>query len=90
MLHIPILNEYQFSGWMIWFKYCIKVWYFVRILMSSMVGLQSLRLDRHLKGEFMFFLIHELDVPQLGESKLMGPKKSLYVKFFTTAFFGRT
>ena len=40
-----------------------------------------------LKGEFTFF-IRELDVHPLGESNLMGPKKSLEVKFFTVAFFG--
>ena len=45
--------------------------------------------SRHLlKGEFTFFLIRELDVPPLGESNLMGPKKSVEVKFFTVAFFG--
>ena len=41
-----------------------------------------------LKGEFTFFFIRELDVPPLGESNLMGPKKSVEVKFFTVAFFG--
>ena len=40
-----------------------------------------------LKGEFTFFLIRELDVPPLGESNLMGPKKSVEVKFFTVAFY---
>ena len=40
------------------------------------------------KGEFTFFFIRELDVPPLGESNLMGPKKSVEVKFFTVAFFG--
>ena len=40
-----------------------------------------------LKGEFTFF-IRELDVPPLGESNLMGPKKSVEEKFFTVAFFG--
>ena len=33
-----------------------------------------------LKGEFTFFLF-ELNVPPLGESNLMGPKKSVKVKF---------
>ena len=41
-----------------------------------------------LKGEFTFFIIRELDVLPLGESNLMGPKKSVEVKFFTVAFFG--
>ena len=41
----------------------------------------------NLKGEFIFF-IRELDVPPLGESNLMGPKKSVEVKFFMVAFFG--
>ena len=41
-----------------------------------------------LKGEFNFSFIRELDVPPLGESNLMGPKKSVEVKFFTIAFFG--
>ena len=40
-----------------------------------------------LKGEFAFFFIRELDVPPIGESNLMGPKKSVEVKFFTAAFF---
>ena len=34
------------------------------------------------------FFIREMDVPPLGESNLMGPKKSVEVKFFTVAFFG--
>ena len=41
-----------------------------------------------LKGEFTFFFIREMDVPPLGESNLMGPKKYVEVKFFTVAFFG--
>ena len=41
-----------------------------------------------LKGEFTFFFIREMDVPPLGESNWMGPKKSVEVKFFTVAFFG--
>ena len=36
----------------------------------------------------MFFFIQELDVPPLGESNLIGPKKSVEVKFFMVAFFG--
>ena len=40
-----------------------------------------------LKGEFTFF-IRELDVPPLGESNLIVPKKSVEVKFFKVAFFG--
>ena len=44
-----------------------------------------------LKGEFtFFFFIRELDVAPLGESNLMGPKKSIEVKFFMVAFFGCT
>ena len=41
-----------------------------------------------LKGRIQVFFIRELDVPPLGESNLMGPKKSVEVKFFTVAFFG--
>ena len=41
----------------------------------------------YLKGEFTFFFIRELDVPPLGESNLMGPKKSVELKFFTVAYF---
>ena len=40
------------------------------------------------KGRVHIFFIRELDVPPLGESNLMGPKKSDEVKFFTVAFFG--
>ena len=36
----------------------------------------------------VFFFIRELEVPPLGESNLMGPKKSVEVKFFTVTFFG--
>ena len=36
----------------------------------------------------MFFVfIRELDVPQLGESNLKGPRNFVEVKFFTRAFF---
>ena len=41
-----------------------------------------------LKGRVHIFFIRELDVPPLGESNLMSPKKSVEVKFFTVAFFG--
>ena len=45
---------------------------------------------RSLKEELtIFFFFRELDVPQLGESNLMDPKKSVEVKFFARAFFGR-
>ena len=40
------------------------------------------------KGRVHIFFIRELDVPPLGESNLMGPKKSVEVKFFKVAFFG--
>ena len=42
-----------------------------------------------LKGRVHIFFIRELDVPPLGESNLMGPKKSVEVKFFTRALFGQ-
>ena len=45
---------------------------------------------RSLKEELtIFFFFRELDVPQLGESNLMDPKKSVEVKYFTRASFGR-
>ena len=40
-----------------------------------------------LKGEFTFFY-SRIGCPPLGESNLMGPKKSVEVKFLTVAFFG--
>ena len=39
------------------------------------------------KGRVHIFFIRELDAPPLEESNLMGPKKSVEVKFFTVAFF---
>ena len=52
------------------------------------IGWLACSMKSVLKGEFTFF-IRELDVPPLGESSLMGPKKSVEVKFFfTVAFFG--
>ena len=42
------------------------------------------------KGRVHVFFIRKLDVPPLGESNLMGPKKSVEVKFFMVAFFGCT
>ena len=42
----------------------------------------------YLKGEFTFSFIRELDVLPLGESNLMGPKKSVEVNFFKVAIFG--
>ena len=42
---------------------------------------------RSLKEELTIFFFRELDVPQLGESNLMNPKKSVEVKIFTEAFF---
>ena len=41
-----------------------------------------------LKGRVNISFIREFDVPQLGESNLIGPKKSVEVKFFMVAFFG--
>ena len=37
---------------------------------------------------FFNFLYSRIGCPQVGESNLMGPKKSVDVKFFTVAFFG--
>ena len=42
---------------------------------------------KNVKGRVHVFFIRELDVPLLGESNLMGPKKSVELKFFTVAFF---
>ena len=44
---------------------------------------------RCLKGKLMNFDSVGVDVPILGESNPMGPKKPVEVKFFTRAFFWR-
>ena len=41
-----------------------------------------------LKGEFTNFDLVGVDIPKLGESNLIGPKKSVEVKFLTRLFFG--
>ena len=64
-----------------------KIWRWQRLRVQTRSGGNSNRVQS-LKGEFTFIFIRELDVPPLGESNLMGPKKSVEVKFFTVAFFG--
>ena len=76
-------------------KYLKKsAYYFIHLnsnppkMVSFVIFIYLIILLLNLKGEFTFFFIREMDVPPLGESNLMGPKKSVEVKFFTVAFFG--
>ena len=59
-----------------------------KLLLTYILASLNIYIKMCIKGRVHVFFIRELDVPLLGESNLLGPKKSVEVKFFTEHFLG--